>query len=118
MINHGVPQHIVQRYLGHMSPEMTARYAAIHDSTLKQEFIKFQKRFSQSQEEIVLKESPSDPSMLRDYQQQLKATKKCVEMAKLKGWKESFDQNIKMQQQLEGMIADITGVKADAKNES
>lgn len=29
MINNGVPQHIIQRYLGHDSPEMTARYAHI-----------------------------------------------------------------------------------------
>jgi integrase/recombinase XerD len=35
MINNGVPQHIVQRYLGHESPRMTAIYAHIHDSTLR-----------------------------------------------------------------------------------
>lgn len=35
MINNGVPQHIIQRYLGHDSPDMTSRYAHIHDSTLK-----------------------------------------------------------------------------------
>ncbi|WP_240047037.1 tyrosine-type recombinase/integrase, partial [Staphylococcus aureus] len=29
MINNGVPQHIVQKFLGHESPEMTARYAHI-----------------------------------------------------------------------------------------
>jgi integrase len=34
MINNGVPQHIVQRYLGHESPTMTARYAFIHDQTM------------------------------------------------------------------------------------
>jgi integrase len=41
MINLGVPQHIIQRYLGHESPEMTNTYAHIHDQTLKQEFAKF-----------------------------------------------------------------------------
>jgi integrase len=41
MINNGVPQHIVQRQLGHESPEMTSVYAHIHDQTLKQEFEKF-----------------------------------------------------------------------------
>lgn len=41
MINSGVPQHIIQRYLGHQSPEMTNVYAHIHDKTLKEEFIKF-----------------------------------------------------------------------------
>lgn len=37
MINSGVPPHIIQRYLGHESPEMTMRYAHIHDETLKKE---------------------------------------------------------------------------------
>ncbi|MEO0376404.1 MAG: tyrosine-type recombinase/integrase, partial [Cyanobacteria bacterium P01_A01_bin.17] len=41
MINNGVPQHIVQRYLGHESPDMTAVYAHIHDQTLKAEIFKF-----------------------------------------------------------------------------
>lgn len=41
MINNGVPQHIVQRILGHETADMTNRYAHIFDSTLKQEFIKF-----------------------------------------------------------------------------
>lgn len=42
MINAGVSQPIVQRYLGHESPEMTSRYAYIHDRTLKNAFFKFQ----------------------------------------------------------------------------
>lgn len=42
MINSGVPQAIVQRYLGHQSPEMTARYAYIHQDTLKKSFQQFQ----------------------------------------------------------------------------
>lgn len=41
MINNGVPQHIVQRYLGHESPTMTSTYAHIMDSTMKREFAKF-----------------------------------------------------------------------------
>jgi integrase len=41
MINAGVSQAIVQRYLGHESPDMTTRYAHIHDQTLKEAFIKF-----------------------------------------------------------------------------
>ncbi|MBW4460123.1 MAG: tyrosine-type recombinase/integrase [Nodosilinea sp. WJT8-NPBG4] len=41
MINNGVPQHIIQRYLGHESPEMTATYAQIHDQTMKEEIAKF-----------------------------------------------------------------------------
>jgi integrase/recombinase XerD len=42
MINNGVPQHIIQRYLGHESPNMTAVYAHIHDQTMKEEIAKFQ----------------------------------------------------------------------------
>src|SRR5699024_12071485 len=42
MINNGVPQHIVQKFLGHESPEMTSRYAHIFDESLKNEFTKFQ----------------------------------------------------------------------------
>ncbi|MGB3310358.1 MAG: site-specific integrase [Nodosilinea sp.] len=41
MINNGVPQHIIQRYLGHESPEMTATYAQIHDQTMKEAVAKF-----------------------------------------------------------------------------
>lgn len=42
MINNGVPQHVVQRYLGHESPDMTSVYAHIHDKTMKAEIAKFQ----------------------------------------------------------------------------
>ena len=41
MINHQVPQHVVQRFLGHESPTMTARYAHIFDETLKKAFAEF-----------------------------------------------------------------------------
>ena len=38
LINQGVPQHVVQRLLGHASPQMTARYATLHDATIRQAF--------------------------------------------------------------------------------
>lgn len=41
MINNGVPQYIVQRYLGHESATMTSVYAHIHDETLKREIEKY-----------------------------------------------------------------------------
>jgi integrase len=41
MINNGVPHHMVQRFLGHESPEMTSRYAYIFDQTLKEAFFNF-----------------------------------------------------------------------------
>jgi len=44
MINNGVPQHIIQRYLGHESPSMTATYAHLFDSTLKKEIAEYQGR--------------------------------------------------------------------------
>jgi site-specific recombinase XerD len=36
--NSGVPQHVVQRLLGHASPHMTSHYAKIHDATIREEF--------------------------------------------------------------------------------
>lgn len=39
MINSGVPQHFVQRFLGHQNPMMTSIYAHIHNSTLKEEVL-------------------------------------------------------------------------------
>ncbi|MEO1377701.1 MAG: tyrosine-type recombinase/integrase [Cyanobacteria bacterium J06635_10] len=41
MINSGVPQYVIQRYLGHESPEMTMVYAHIHDQTLRKEIEKY-----------------------------------------------------------------------------
>jgi hypothetical protein len=41
IINNGVPQHIIQRYLSHESPEMTSVYAHIFDKTLKLEIAKY-----------------------------------------------------------------------------
>ena len=38
LINAGVPQHVIQQLLGHASPRMTARYAEIHDSTVRDAF--------------------------------------------------------------------------------
>ena len=38
LINQGVPQHVVQRLLGHVSPQMTATYARLHDATVRQAF--------------------------------------------------------------------------------
>jgi integrase len=35
MINGDVPQRLVQQFLGHETPAMTARYAHVHDSTMK-----------------------------------------------------------------------------------
>ncbi|HEY9782031.1 MAG TPA: tyrosine-type recombinase/integrase [Leptolyngbyaceae cyanobacterium] len=41
MVNLGVPVHIIQRYLGHESPQMTMTYAHIHDETLRKEIEKY-----------------------------------------------------------------------------
>ena len=38
LINTGVPQHVIGRLLGHASPQMTARYAALHDTTVRAAF--------------------------------------------------------------------------------
>ncbi len=42
LINSGVPQHVVQRILGHASPGMTAVYAQLHDTTIRAAFDTYQ----------------------------------------------------------------------------
>ena len=41
LINAGVPQHVIQKLLGHASPRMTARYAQIHDHTVREAFQRY-----------------------------------------------------------------------------
>ncbi len=40
--NAGVPQHVVQRVLGHASPGMTSIYAHLHDTTVREAFERYQ----------------------------------------------------------------------------
>lgn len=58
MINNGVPQHIVQRYLGHESPNMTSIYAHIFDQTMKEEIAKFQGKVVNIAGQIVESNTP------------------------------------------------------------
>jgi len=48
LINQGVPQHVIQRLLGHASSAMTGVYAHLHDATLRQEF----ERYCQSRVDV------------------------------------------------------------------
>ncbi|MGW0454528.1 tyrosine-type recombinase/integrase [Gordonia otitidis] len=57
LLNDGVPIHVVQRYLGHASPEMTLRYAATLEATAEAEFLKH-KKIGASGADIGI--SPSD----------------------------------------------------------
>jgi integrase len=41
LINSGVPEHVVQKLLGHKSPQMTSRYASLHDTTMRAEFDRY-----------------------------------------------------------------------------
>jgi len=43
MVNLGVPHHLIQRYLGHKGPEMTSRYAHIHDAPMKDKLSEYLK---------------------------------------------------------------------------
>ena len=43
LLNAGVPLHVVQRYLGHLSPEMTMHYAQTLAETHEAEFLRFAK---------------------------------------------------------------------------
>ncbi|WP_373530423.1 tyrosine-type recombinase/integrase [Nostoc sp.] len=58
MINNGVPQHIIQRYLGHESPNMTATYAHLFDSTLKKEIANYQGRTVNISGQVLSAEDP------------------------------------------------------------
>ena len=44
LINNGVPQHVVQKLLGHASPSMTGHYARVHDSTIREAFDRYQQQ--------------------------------------------------------------------------
>ena len=66
MINNGVPIHIVKRYLGHETFEMTMRYAHIHDKTLKEEFINFQGKIVDIAGQVMkLEDTPANNSDLQ-----------------------------------------------------
>lgn len=43
---------MVQHYLGHESPEMTARYAHIHNETMKAAFVDYQEKLINAQGRI------------------------------------------------------------------
>lgn len=50
LLNAGVPLHVVQRYLGHLSPEMTMIYAKTLASTHEAEFLRFRKLTADARE--------------------------------------------------------------------
>lgn len=68
MINGGVPQHIIQRYLGHESPAMTSRYAYIHDQTLKKEIAIFQGKIVNVAGQVIEIETESSQYDMTDLQ--------------------------------------------------
>jgi integrase len=43
LLNAGVPLHVVQRYLGHLTPAMTMTYAQTLQSTAEREFLRYRK---------------------------------------------------------------------------
>jgi integrase len=43
LLNTGVPLHVVQRYLGHLTPTMTMAYAQTLQSTAEREFLRYRK---------------------------------------------------------------------------
>lgn len=74
MINNGVPQHIIQRYLGHESPNMTAVYAQIHDQTMKEEIAKFQGKVVNVSGQVVEEINPeADTKELQWFKRNIQA---------------------------------------------
>lgn len=58
MINNQVPHHIVQRFLGHLSPAMTQVYAHIYDETLKKQIEHFHEKVVNIAGEVVQSQNP------------------------------------------------------------
>jgi integrase len=58
LINSGVPQHVIQRLLTHASPEMTAVYAHLHDTTIRVEF----ERYCQTRVDVEGRRLGFDPT--------------------------------------------------------
>lgn len=58
--NNGVPQHVVQEWLNHRSPAMTAHYARLHHQTLRREWEAYCERVNVNGDVVVL--DPSAPS--------------------------------------------------------
>ncbi|OHV52829.1 MULTISPECIES: tyrosine-type recombinase/integrase [unclassified Frankia] len=50
LLNAGVPIHVVQRYLGHLSPTMTMHYAKTLTETHEAEFLRYRKRTADARE--------------------------------------------------------------------
>jgi integrase len=50
LLNAGVPIHVVQRYLGHLSPAMTMHYAQTLQSTAEAEFLRYRKLTADARE--------------------------------------------------------------------
>jgi integrase len=65
MINLGVPHHFIQRYLGHLGPEMTNRYAHIHDSTMREKLSEYLQGTLVDVTGKAVTEGPLDTSDLR-----------------------------------------------------
>ena len=49
-LNAGVPIHVVQRYLGHLSPAMTMHYAQTLAETHEAEFLRYRKLTADARE--------------------------------------------------------------------
>ncbi|MBF2014204.1 MAG: tyrosine-type recombinase/integrase [Rivularia sp. T60_A2020_040] len=60
MINEGVPLPIIQKYLGHKSPEMTMTYAHIHDQTMRAHIDKFHGKVVNISGETIMVNSSLD----------------------------------------------------------
>lgn len=66
LINADVPQHVVQQLLDHMSPEMTNRYARLHQQTLRRHWETATKINAEGQEITVAPEHPlADAAWMR-----------------------------------------------------
>jgi integrase-like protein len=76
MLNGGVPQSVVQRWLDHSSPDMTARYARLRDETVREEWQRWQERVNVRGEVVALESAGplGDAAWMKDRVAQAKQT--------------------------------------------
>jgi hypothetical protein len=66
MINQQVPEIVVQQMLDHDSPRMTSVYARLHDSTLREQFDRFQQRVNIRGELVRIAPELADAAWVKD----------------------------------------------------
>jgi hypothetical protein len=95
MINLGVPHHFIQRYLGHLGPEMTNRYAHIHDATMREKLSEY---LQGTLVDVTGKVVPEEG--LRD-------TERVITKANANGWTRQIEMNERKRNNLVNIVTSL-----------